>query len=162
RARDLPEGWEGHILDGAVHATEPPSAARAHTLAEISAMLVAGSPLGDPVPDGWSFLFHAEIAIRDEGFVTADAAGLPVGRSGLAGAGTPVRLVPAWTCEVLGGAARGFTLTAKRRAWAEIGVGHLWIADPDAHVLEVYQNHRGKWLLLSTLSDEDGTCVAPF
>src|SRR6266478_3290515 len=56
RVRDLPEGYRGQILDGAVHVCEPPCAARAHTLGELSATLVAGSPLGDPVPAAWTFL----------------------------------------------------------------------------------------------------------
>src|SRR3954464_2561325 len=129
RVRDLPKGYEGHILEGAMFVTDPPSVARAHTLAEISAMVVAGSSLGDPVPDTWAFLCDVEIAIGAEGIVTADVAGWRVGSNELASAVTPVRLVPEWVCEVLGGGSRAFTLTAKRRAYAELGVSHLWIAD---------------------------------
>jgi hypothetical protein len=103
RVRDLPEGYEGHILEGAMFVTDPPSVARAHTLAEISAMVVAGSSLGDPVPDAWAFLCDVELAIGAEGIVTADVAGWRVGSKELASAVTPVRLVPEWVCEVLGG-----------------------------------------------------------
>ncbi len=143
KVRELPSGYEGHILEGTMHITDPPSIARAHTLAEISAMVVAGSPLGDPVPEAWSFLSDVEIAVGLEGLVTADVAGWRLGRDELASATTPVRLVPAWVCEVLGGGSRAFTLTAKRRAYAELGVSHLWIADPEAQVLEVFENYRG-------------------
>lgn len=162
RVRELPEGYEGHILEGAMYVTEPSSVARAHTLAEISAMVVAGSSLGDPVPDAWAFLSDVELAIGEEGRVVVDVAGWRLGRDELAGATTPVRLVPAWVCEVLGGGSRAFTLTAKRRAYAELGVSHLWIADPEAQVLEVFQNHRGKWLLCAALSEEPRASVPPF
>src|SRR4051812_15683793 len=77
--RDLPEGYRGQILDGNVHVSPPPSAARAHTIAEISAMMVAGSPLGDPVPEGWAFQSGAEIACGAEAFLVADVAGFRVG-----------------------------------------------------------------------------------
>lgn len=162
RVRDLPIGYEGHILEGAMHVTDPPSIARAHTLAEIAAMVVAGSPLGDPVPEAWAFLSDVEIAIGEEGLFTADVAGWRLGRDELASATTPVRLVPAWVCEVLGGGSRAFTLTAKRRAYAELGVSHLWIADPEAQVLEVFESHRGKWLLCASLSEESRVSVPPF
>ena len=125
-------------------------------------MVVAGSSLGDPVPEAWAFLSDVEIAIGPEGIVTVDVAGWRVGSRELASAGTPVRLVPAWVCEVLGGGSRAFTLTAKRRAYAEIGVGTLWIADPEAEVLEVFENHRGKWLLTAALSEEPRASVPPF
>jgi Uma2 family endonuclease len=65
-------------------------------------------------------------------------------------------------CEVLGEGSRGFTRTIKRKAYAELGVSHLWIADPDARVLEVFQNQRGRWLLLAALSEEANVSAAPF
>jgi Uma2 family endonuclease len=160
--RDLPKGYEGHILEGTMYVTDPPSVARAHTLAEIAAMVVAGSSLGDPGPDAWAFLSDVEIAVGAEGIVTADVAGFRLGASELAAATSPVRFVPAWVCEVLGGGSRAFTLTAKRRAYAELGVGHLWIADPEAQVLEIFENHRGKWLLSAALSEEARVSVQPF
>lgn len=162
KVRDLPEGYRGQILDGTVHVSPPPSAARAHTIAEISAMMVAGSPLGDPVPDGWAFQPGAEIACGEEAFLVADIAGFRVSQRELSRAATPLRIAPSWVCEVLCDRTRHFTLTAKRRAYAELGVSHLWIADPDAQVLEVFVNQRGKWLLHGSLGEEPGSAAPPF
>jgi len=162
KVRDLPEGYRGQILDGNVHVSPPPSAARAHTLAEITAMLVAGSPLGDPVPEGWAFQSVAEIACGEEAFLVADVAGFRVGQREISGACTPIRIAPVWVCEVLEDRTRHFTLTAKRRAYAELGVAHLWIADPEAQVLDVFVNQRGKWLLHGSLGDEEGASAPPF
>jgi Uma2 family endonuclease len=160
--RDLPEGHRGQILEGVLQVCPPPSGARAHTIAEITAMLVAGSPLGDPVPEAWAFQQGAEIAVGSEGFVVADVAGFRVDQRELERAPTPLRLVPQWVCEVLCDRNRHFTLTAKRRAYAELGVAHLWIADPEARVLEVFANQRGKWLLLTSIGDEPRAAVPPF
>lgn len=162
KVRDLPEGYRGQILDGNVHVSPPPSSARAHTIAEISAMMVAGSPLGDPVPEGWAFQAGAEIACGDEAFLVADIAGFRVDQRELSRAATPLRIAPAWVCEVLEGRTRHFTLTAKRRAYAELGVGHLWIADPEAKLLEIFVNQRGKWLLHGWLGDEPSSAASPF
>ena len=162
QVRDLPEGYRGQILEGMVQVCPPPSGARAHTIAEITAMLVAGSPLGDPVPEAWAFQPGAEIAVGGEGFVVADAAGFRVDQRELSRAATPLRLVPQWVCEVLCDGNRHFTLTAKRRAYAELGVAHLWIADPEARVLEVFANQRGKWLLLASIGDEPRSALPPF
>lgn len=162
RARDLPEGHRGNILDGALYVADPLSPACAHALAELSADLVAGSPLGDPVPDGWSFLNNVELAVEPETLLCADVAGWRMAQAQLAAAGSPVRIAPTWVCEVIGGGTRAFTLTAKRRAYAQMGVAYLWIIDPEAQVLEIFQNHRGKWLLIEALSDETNVVAAPF
>jgi Uma2 family endonuclease len=162
KVRDLPEGYRGQILDGTVEVSPPPSAARAHTIAEITAMMVAGSPLGDPVPEGWAFQAGAEIACGTEAFLVADVAGFRVGERELRSARTPLRIAPAWVCEVLCDRTRHFTLTAKRRAYAELAVEHLWIADPEAQVLDVFVNQRGKWLLFGSLGDEPQATAPPF
>ena len=166
RVRDLPAGHRGQILDGVAIVADPPTTAQAHTIAEISAMVMAGSSLGDPVPDGWSFLSNVEIALERgaevRGLLVADVAGWHCGKEALAAAGSPVRVPPTWVCEVLGGATRTFTLTAKRQAYVELGVQHLWIADPEAEVLEIFQNHRGKWLLVDAISDAQQAHGLPF
>jgi hypothetical protein len=162
RVRDLPEGYHGQIFEGMVHVTPPPSAARAHTLAEISAMLVAGSALGDPVPAEWAFLSNAEIAIGKEGFLVADFAGWHLVSSDLARVASPIRIAPSWVCEVLAAPTRTFTLTAKRREYAALGVSHLWIADPDAEVVDVFVNQRGRWLLVTSISTEENATAPPF
>ena len=162
KVRDLPEGYRGQILDGEIHVSPPPSAARAHTIAEITAMLVAGSSLGDPVPEAWGFQPGAEIAVGAEGFVVADVAGFRASSRELASAATPLRIAPAWVCEVLCDRTRNFTPTRKRRAYAELGVAHLWIAEPEAQVLEVFVNQRGKWLLWGSLAGEERAAAPPF
>src|SRR5258705_375798 len=73
--RDLPRGRIGQIVNGKLHVSmtcEPP---HAHTLAELSATLLAGSPLGDPVPPGWTFLTEVELLLPRQTLLFADIAG---------------------------------------------------------------------------------------
>lgn len=132
-------------------------------MAEIMATLVAGSPLGDPPPAGWHILGNAEIPAGSERLLVADVAGWLVDKkAGDDEVSPPLRTPPTWICEVVGGGPRTFTLTTKRAIYAEIGVQYLWIVDPDAQVLEVFQNQRGKWLLIAALADERAAAVVPF
>src|SRR5437762_1688710 len=59
--RDLPRGRVGQIVNGKLHVSKTCEPAHAHTLAELSAALLAGSSIGDPVPAGWTFLTEVEL-----------------------------------------------------------------------------------------------------
>jgi len=145
--RDLPHGRTGQIVNCKLHLSCTCQPAHAHTLAELSATLLAGSPLGDPVPPGWTFLCEVELALPRESLVVADIAGWRAPHERIVAQPSPIGLVPDWVCEVLDPSTRTLDLTSKRQAYALAGVRHLWILDPTARVLEAYENHRGRWLL---------------
>jgi hypothetical protein len=159
--RDLPRGKIGQIVNGKLHVSTSCDAAHAHTLAELSATLLAGSPLGDPVPAGWTFLTDVELVLPAETLVVADIAGWQIPHDRLAALPTPISVVPQWICEVLDPSTRVLDLTHKRHHYALSGVSHLWIVDPVARVLEVYENSRGRWVLASAWSEEQ-TSAPPF
>jgi hypothetical protein len=159
--RDLPRGRMGQIVNGKLHVSTTCDAAHAHTLAELSATLLAGSPIGDPVPTGWTFLTEVELLLPRETLVVADIAGWQIPHDRLAALPSPIGVVPHWICEVLDPSTRGLDLTHKRHHYALSGVASLWIVDPTARVLEVYENARGRWMLTAALSDEE-TAVPPF
>src|SRR2546430_2758282 len=138
--RDLPRGRIGQIVNGKLHVSASCDAAHAHTLAELSATLIAGSPLGDPVPAGWTFLAEVELVFPGETLVLADIAGWQIPHDRLAALPNPISVVPQWICEVLDPSTRVLDLTHKRHHYALSGVSYLWIVDPVARVLEVYEN----------------------
>jgi hypothetical protein len=159
--RDLPRGRVGQIVNGKLHVSTPCEPAHAHTLAELSATLLAGSPLGDPVPPGWTFLTEVELLLPGEALVSADIAGWQVPHERIVALPTPIGLVPQWICEVLDPGSRCLDLTVKRHAYALSGVQCLWILDPLARVLEVFENARGRWVLAESVS-EDVVTAPPF
>jgi len=159
--RDLPQGKTGQIVNGRLHLSVAQEAAHAHSVAELSATLLAGSPLGDPVPNGWTFLTEVELALPAETLVVADIAGWHAPHDRIMALPSPIGLVPHWICEVLDPGTRTLDLTYKRHAYAMAGVDSLWILDPTARVLEVYDNLRGRWLLSLAVS-EDEVAAAPF
>jgi len=155
QVRQLPEGKVGQVLDGKLHVGNSCAPAHVHVVAELSATLLAGSPGGDPVPDGWTFLTQVELALPDEALVVADIAGWEAPRDRIVALPAPIELIPAWVCEVLDPSTRALDLTHKRKAYAAAGVRTLWIVDPTAQVLEVFQNVRGRWTLAVAVSDDE-------
>jgi Uma2 family endonuclease len=159
--RDLPRGRTGQIIQGKLHVSTGCDPAHTHTLGELSATLLAGSPLGDPPPSGWTFLTDVELAFPQETLVVADIAGWRAARNRIAGLPTPIELVPHWICEVLDPSTRALDLTIKRRVYAMSGVESLWVVDPMARVLEVFDNQSGRWVLSLAVS-EDEVAAPPF
>lgn len=159
--RGLPQGRVGQIVNGKIHVSTPFDPAHAHTLAELSATLLAGSPLGDPVPAGWTFLTEVELLLPGDTLVTADIAGWRAPHERIVALPTPMGLVPQWVCEVLDPGTRCLDLTYKRQAYALSGVESLWILDPMARVLEAFENQRGRWVLTVAVS-EDEVAAPPF
>jgi Putative restriction endonuclease len=159
--RDLPRGRVGQIVNGKLHVSTTCEPAHAHTLAELSATLLAGSLTGDPVPSGWTFLTEVELLLPREALLTADIAGWRAPHERIVALPTPISLVPQWVCEVLDPGSRCLDLTGKRHAYALSGVQCLWIVDPLARVLEVFENVRGRWVLAEAVS-EDVVAAPPF
>ena len=161
QVKQLPQGKVGQVLDGRLFVSNSCSPAHVHVVGELSATLIAGSPTGDPVPDGWTFLTEVELALPGETLVVADIAGWRAPHDRIVALPTPIGLVPPWVCEVLDSSTRLLDLTYKRKAYAAAGVRILWIVDPDAKVLEVFENVKGRWTLLIAVG-EDEIAAPPF
>lgn len=159
--RDLPQGRVGQIVNCKLHLSHTCQPAHAHTLAELSATLLAGSPLGDPIPAGWTFLTQVEIELPRETLLVADIAGWRAPHERIVALPSPIGLVPEWVCEVLDPGTRTLDLTVKRQAYAIAGVKYCWILDPNARVLEAFENVRGRWVLSLAVS-EDEIAIPPF
>jgi hypothetical protein len=161
QVRQLPQGKVGQVLNGRLYTSNGAAPAHVHVVGELSATLIAGSPSGDPVPEGWTFLTEVELALPDEVLVMADIAGWRAPHDRIVALPTPIGLVPPWVCEVLDPSSRALDLTHKRKAYAAAGVRTLWIVDPQAQVLEVFENVKGRWVLVIAVG-EDEIAAPPF
>jgi hypothetical protein len=161
QVRQLPQGKLGQVIGGKLYVSNGFAPAHVHVVGELSATLIAGSPTGDPVPEGWTFLTEVELALPDEVLVTADIAGWRAPHDKIVALPTPIEMVPPWICEVLDPSTRTLDLTHKRRAYLAAGVRTLWLVDPQAQVLEVFENVHGRWVLAAAVS-EDEIAAPPF
>ncbi len=71
-------------------------------------------------------------------------------------------LAPDWVCELLSPSTRRLDLTEKRDLYGVHGVGHLWLADPEAQTLEVFASRRGTWALAGVWSGGAPVRAEPF
>jgi len=70
--------------------------------------------------------------------------------------------VPDWVCEVLSPSTVVRDRGTKRDLYAAHGVGHYWIVDPDARVLEAFELVDVRWSLVGTYAGDAIARIAPF
>lgn len=75
---------------------------------------------------------------------------------------SPVSLIPDWVAEVLSPATASFDRGPKKDAYGLMGVGWLWILDPDARTVETFQNVRGRMLPGSAFGADAKVAAPPF
>ena len=71
-------------------------------------------------------------------------------------------LAPDWVAEVLSPATARKDRVLKMPLYAEWGIQHCWLIDPDARTLEAYANEGGRWVVLGAWGDDDVANIAPF
>jgi Uma2 family endonuclease len=57
---------------------------------------------------------------------------------------TPITLVPEWVAEILSPSTAAADRGVKADAYGAMGVGWLWLVDPDAGRVEAFANVRGR------------------
>ncbi len=71
-------------------------------------------------------------------------------------------IAPDWACEILSPSTARIDRVEKMPIYAEQGVEHIWLVDPDLRILEAYQNQDGQWLRIAALENSDPVSVPPF
>lgn len=71
-------------------------------------------------------------------------------------------VVPDWVCEVLSPGSARLDRVEKMPLYAELGVEHLWLVDPDRRTLEAYARQCTRWLLLGAHGDDAWVPLEPF
>lgn len=133
----LPEGITGEILtDGRIETMGRPG--RGHT--DFSTRLVrALGELEDDAGSGWVFAWEREVRFGLTRLAVPDHSGWRVsdGDTDFLDE-NPVLRVPDWACEVLSESTRSKDRNEKLPLYLRAGVGHVWIADPEARRVEVF------------------------
>lgn len=69
---------------------------------------------------------------------------------------------PDWVCEILSPATARLDRVRKMPIYAQTGVSHLWLVDPELRTLEACARQDARWLLLASHSEDDAVRVPPF
>jgi Uma2 family endonuclease len=156
-----PEHMVAQLIDGALHLHPRPAAPHAFAGSTLTGEI--GNPFqrGRGGPGGWWILYEPELHLGDQVLVP-DLAGWRRERLPAFPREAFFTLAPDWACEILSPSTRRLDLGRKRDLYAEHGVAHLWIVDPEARTLEAFALTGGKWLLLATLDGEATVSQPPF
>ena len=147
----LPEPLVGEVIAGVLYTMGRPKPAHANIEAGLILDLRGGPQGGGPPPSGWYIQAEVEVRLPGDEKVIPDVSGWRSERIAGHRNDNPIRIVPDWVCEILSESTRAKDLGPKRELYARHGVKHLWLVEPDAHVLEAFAlGGSGRWELLGT------------
>jgi len=153
----VPPHLVAEIIDGRLETHRHGAIRLGATLASLSSKLEGAFGR----PGDWIFLPRIEFHIGADVLVP-DLAGWRCTEPPFAPDDAFVTAAPDWICELLWPDTVRLDRGAKRRMYAEAGVKHLWLLDPQARVLECFALAGGQWLLQATFEPGDEVRVEPF
>jgi Uma2 family endonuclease len=157
----LPVNMTGQILFGVLHAHPRPAPRHAEAQHGLQVELEPAFGRRRGGPSGWIFLPEPELHFGEH-VVVPDLAGWRRERLTPFPTTAYVEIAPDWVCEVLSPSTMRIDRTEKLAIYAEFGVPHVWLVDPDAKTLEVLALTGGKWLIAATFKDSDAVTAPPF
>lgn len=157
----VPDHLVAEIIDGVLETHPRPRPRHGAATAGLAGELTGPFQRGRGGPGGWVFIDEPELHLGQQ-VVVPDLAGWRRERLTELPETAYLEIAPDWVCEVLSPSTARLDRGAKRRIYAEAGVGHLWLLDPAAGELEAFELSGSKWLLLATIQRGEAVRVAPF
>jgi Uma2 family endonuclease len=157
----LPENMVGQLIDGELVAMPRPANPHGVASSVLGALLLTAFQVGRQSPGGWWIVDEPELHLGQDVLVP-DIGGWRWERVPEMPTGPFFTLAPDWVCEVLSPSTEVLDRGRKRELYAREGVGHVWLVDPAARTLEVFQREGDTWVPLGTYSGEARVRAAPF
>ncbi len=159
----LPEGLTGELIGGQIHAQPRPAGPHANAASVLGMDIGSAYHRGRGGPGGWWILMEPEVHFqRDVEVLVPDLAGWRRERMPSIPRDQRFEVVPDWVCEVLSPGTESKDRKLKMPLYCRYGVGHAWLVDPLARMLEAYENRAGRWVSLGTFGAGETVRVAPF
>lgn len=160
----VPEHMVAEIIDGELVVSPRPASPHAHASSVLGGELNGAfhRPPGDPKgPGGWWILDEPELHLGPD-VIVPDLAGWRRERLPVLPNTAAFTLPPDWVCEVASPTTAVIDRSRKMRIYARERVPHLWIVEPLARTLEVYQLEGERWIVASMHGGSEPARVAPF
>lgn len=158
----VPENMIGEIIDGELIVTPRPSVK--HVYAASTLGMKIGSPyqLGDGGgPGGWVILVEPEVKLAED-VVVPDLAGWKKERYPRSVETNWIAVSPDWVCEVLSPGTMRTDKIKKMPLYVRHNVGHIWLVDPVARMVEIFRLESGRWVVVAVYADHDRMRAEPF
>ncbi|MBI5481648.1 MAG: Uma2 family endonuclease [Deltaproteobacteria bacterium] len=160
----VPDHMIAEILDGDLEVSPRPGARHTRNASVMHGDLCArfdGPPDGPGTPGGWWILFEPELHLGAD-VVVPDLAAWRRERMPEIPDVAFFTLAPDWVCEVLSRGKERAVRVRKMPIYAREGVGHAWLADPVAKVLEVMRLEAGRWVVVGAFAGDERVRAEPF
>ncbi len=158
----MPDDVRAEIVAGAIVVAPAPRPRHSKTQGALRRFI--GGPFDDDDgrggPGGWWIFIEVDVRLGRD-IVRPDLPGWR--RERLADPDAPpIETVPDWICEVISKSNAAHDRVTKRRLYAEAGVRHYWIADPEARTLETFTLEAGRWTDAGSFDETARARIAPF
>lgn len=157
----LPEHVVGEIIDGELVVSPRPRLRHASSTSSLTSLIIGPFRFGVGGPGGWMILIEPELHLGRHVLVP-DLAGWRRERLPELPDEPFLTLVPDWVCEILSPSTARHDRIRKLAIYAQEGVRHAWLIDPDAQTLEVYELRDGLWSLIGAHEGDEIVRARPF
>ncbi|MGZ3770108.1 MAG: Uma2 family endonuclease [Bdellovibrio sp.] len=158
---ELPDNVVGEIIMGELQVSPRPAPKHAVASSSLGSELMGPFHKGNGGPGGWWILDEPEIHLESN-IIVPDIAGWRRDRLPTIPDEAFFSIIPDWACEVLSPSTAAFDRVKKMPLYAQQGLKHFWLVDPNAKTLEVYENDHGRWVLIKTYMNDDKVRAIPF
>jgi Uma2 family endonuclease len=145
----LPAHVVGELIAGELHVSPRPAAPHTVAASRLGGGLSGPFDDGRGGPGGWIILDEPELHFGEDVLVP-DLAGWRRERMPRPPRTAAFTLAPDWVCEVLSPSTAALDRGLKLPLYARQGVRHVWLMDPEARTLEVFQWEGARYVLLVT------------
>lgn len=161
RFLSVPEHFVAEIIRGALVTQPRPAPRHARASSILGARLSGPFDLGEGGPGGWLIIDEPELHLGEHVLVP-DLACWRRERMPTLPDAAHFEQSPDWICEVLSPSTQALDRKDKMPIYAEHNVGHAWLVDPIAKMLEAYRLQEGKWLQLDVWAGDSRVRAEPF
>ncbi|MGH9457272.1 MAG: Uma2 family endonuclease [Thermoanaerobaculia bacterium] len=156
-----PDDRIAELVLGDLYLSPRPSLRHALAASALVTLLGDAFHFGRSGPGGWWILFEPEVRSWGDVLVP-DIAGWRREHLAAIPDGVGIHLPPDWVCEVLSQSTELFDRNQKLPRYADLGVKHLWLVDPAARRVEVYERAGLVWARLEVHGADAVISAPPF
>ena len=157
----LPREQVGQLVAGELIASPRPASEHSAASSALGGELFGPFQRGRGGPGGWWLFDELEMHLGRDVLVP-DIAGWRKARMPVRPHAAFFTLAPDWVCEVLSPSTAALDRVRKKHIYAREGVEYVWLLDPLARTLEVFQLRDGQWLEKGSWSGDERVRAEPF
>jgi Uma2 family endonuclease len=158
----LPDDVRAEILNGEISVVPAPRPRHSNPQRALGRFV--GGPFHDDDgfggPGGWWIFVEVDIELGAD-VVRPDLSGWRRERLPEPDA-RPIRVIPDWVCEIVSERHEARDRVLKKRLYAEHGVSHYWIVDPQARTLEAFVLREAQWIDGGAFDETAVARITPF